>query len=97
MEGVSEFIAQATGNPQMQYMWGALVGQAMREREINKYNGLVKGGVYVNRLEAEEGVDAQNKTFSGTRVGKRYHDMPDTLFSVSATEIKTKYNSQKAR
>ena len=53
VEGVSDFIAQATGNPQMQYMWGALVGQAMREREINKYNGLVKGGVYVNRLEAE--------------------------------------------
>ena len=75
VEGVSDFIAQATGNPQMQYMWGALVGQAMREREINKYNGLVKGGVYVNRLEAEEGVDAQNKTFSGSWVGKRYHDM----------------------
>lgn len=37
VEGVSDFIAQATGNPQMQYMWGALVGQAMREREINKY------------------------------------------------------------
>lgn len=97
VEGVSDFIAQATGNPQMQYMWGALVGQAMREREINKYNGLVKGGVYVNRLEAEEGVDAQNKTFSGSWVGKRYHDMPDSLFSVSDSEIKAYYNSHKAR
>ncbi len=78
-------------------MPGALVGQAMREREINKYNGLVKGGVYVNRLEAEEGVDAQNKTFSGSWVGKRYHDMPDSLFSVSDSEIKAYYNSHKAR
>ena len=69
----------------------------MREREINKYNGLVKGGVYVNRLEAEEGVDAQNKTFSGSWVGKRYHDMPDSLFSVSDSEIKAYYNSHKAR
>lgn len=96
VENVGNFLAQAAGNPQMQYMWSALVDQAIREREINKYSGLVKGGVYVNQLEVAEGVDAQNKTFSGNWVGKRYHEMPDSLFKVSDSEIKAYYDGHKA-
>lgn len=92
---VSQFLAEAERNPQAQQAWAQLNKQARMEREIAKYLGLIKGGVYVNALEVANGVDAANNTYAGKWAGKKFSAVPDSLFQVKSSEIKAYYNSHK--
>ncbi len=92
---VSDFLSQAEYNPQASQAWAMLNEQARQERAVTKYNALVMGGAYVNKLEVAEGVKAANNTFKGEWVSKPYSSMPDSLFTVSASEIKAYYNARK--
>lgn len=92
---VSQFLAHAETNPQAADAWAQINEQARLEREVQKYLGLVKGGVYVNSLEVAEGVKAANNTFAGKWAGKKYSAVPDSLFKVSSSDLKAYYNSHK--
>ena len=92
---VSEFLAQAETNPQAAQVWTQLNEQARTEREIQKYFGLVKGGVFVNALEVERGVKTANDSFAGKWAGKKYTDVPDSLFQITSADMKAYYNSHK--
>ena len=92
---LADFLAQAQSNPQIQQTWDYINSQAVLEREFAKYMGLVKGGAYVNSLEVEGGVNHANHTFSGKVATKTYASLPDSLFKVSANEIKAYYNEHK--
>ena len=89
---VSQFLAHAETNPQAADAWAQINEQARLEREVQKYLGLVKGGVYVNLLEVAEGVKAANNTFAGKWAGKKYSAVPDSLFKVSSSDLKAYYN-----
>ena len=80
---------------QAQQAWAQLNEQARMEREIAKYLGLIKGGVYVNALEVANGVNAANNTYSGKWAGKKYSAVPDSLIQVKSGDIKAYYNSHK--
>ena len=95
VEAVSEFLAQAETNPQAAAMWAQLVDQARAEREVAKYLAVVKNGVYANSAEVAQGVEAANRTFSGKFVACNYASQPDSLFTVSGSEIKKYYNQHK--
>lgn len=92
---VSEFLLQAETNPQAQQMWAQLNEQIRMEREVQKYLGLLRGGVNVNSLEVANGVAAANDTFSGKWAGKKYSAVPDSLIKVSNSDLKSYYNSHK--
>ena len=92
---VSQFLAQAETNAQAQAAWQALNEQARLERLFQKYMGLVRGGTYVNALEVESGVASANNTYSGKWVGKKYASLPDSLFTVSSSEMSAYYKSHK--
>ena len=92
---VGQFLAQAETNAQAQQAWAQLNEQARMEREIAKYLGLIKGGVYVNALEVANGVNAANNTYSGKWAGKKYSAVPDSLIQVKSGDIKAYYNSHK--
>lgn len=95
MAAVGQFLAQAETNAQAQQAWAQLNEQARMEREIAKYLGLIKGGVYVNALEVANGVNAANNTYSGKWAGKKYSAVPDSLIQVKSGDIKAYYNSHK--
>ena len=92
---VGQFLAQAETTAQAQQAWAQLNEQARMEREIAKYLGLIKGGVYVNALEVANGVNAANNTYSGKWAGKKYSAVPDSLIQVKSGDIKAYYNSHK--
>ena len=92
---ISQFLAQAETNPEAANAWAQLNEQARLEREVQKYFGLVKGGVYVNSLEVARGVEAANKSFSGKWAGKKFSAVPDSLVKVSSGDVKAYYNSHK--
>lgn len=97
VEAVRQFLAQAETDPQAQLAWAQLNEQICSERAFQKYLGLVRGGAYVNSLEVARGVEAANETFSGKWFGKRYLTVPDSLFEVSSSEIRSYYKAHKNR
>lgn len=92
---VSQFLAESESNPQAAAAWAQLVEQLQLESMMQKYYGLVKNGAYVNALEVAQGQKAQNETRSGKWVVKRYTSMPDSLFTISSSEIKDYYAANK--
>lgn len=92
---IAEFLSQVDDNYQMQQTWAYINDQAVLEREIAKFMGLVKGGVYVNKLEVAEGVEHANNTYTGKIAGRKYSSVPDSLFTVSKSEMKKYYDSHK--
>ena len=92
---VSEFLMQAETNPQAQQAWMQLNEQLRAEREAQKYYGLLRNGVFINRLEVEEGVEGMNKAYTGKWIGKRYAAVPDSLISVTAADLKAYYKAHK--
>lgn len=92
---VSDFLTQAEANPQAAQAWAQLNEQARMEREMQKFFGLVRGGVYVNALEVARGVEAANDTYAGKWAGKKYSEVPDSLFNVSDSDLRAYYNSHK--
>ena len=92
---VHQFLSEAEANAQAQQAWAQLNEQARLERGVQKYFGLVKGGVYVNSLEVARGVEAANKSFSGKWAGKKFSAVPDSLIQLKSSDIKAYYNSHK--
>lgn len=95
VEAIGQFLAQAETNPEAAQAWAQLNDQIRMETLFQKYAGLVKGGVYVNTLEVDRGVESANNTYSGKWAGKRYSSVPDSLVSVTNSDLKAYYDSHK--
>ena len=92
---VHQFLSEAEANAQAQQAWAQLNEQARMEREVAKFLGLIKGGVYVNSLEVANGVNSANNTYAGKWAGKKYSAVPDSLIQLKSSDIKAYYNSHK--
>ena len=92
---VHQFLSEAEANAQAQQAWAQLNEQARMEREVAKFLGLIKGGVYVNSLEVANGVNFANNTYAGKWAGKKYSAVPDSLIQLKSSDIKAYYNSHK--
>ncbi len=92
---VSSILAQMSSNPQSQQMWEDLNSKAVLTRLNEKFNGLIKAGTYVNKLEVAQGVNSANETRNGRIVMLNYNTVADSLAIVSDAEIKAYYNAHK--
>ena len=92
---VHQFLSEAEANAQAQQAWAQLNEPARMEREVAKFLGLIKGGVYVNSLEVANGVNSANNTYAGKWAGKKYSAVPDSLIQLKSSDIKAYYNSHK--
>ncbi len=94
---VTEFLAQAEGNAEMQRVWNLIDKQARIERASNKYMDLVRGGAYANALTLNKGIVAENNTYKGHFVACKYSSVADSLVKVSKSEIKKYYKAHKSQ
>lgn len=92
---VSQFLAQAESDPQARAAYEQLLEQLHLESQLQKYHGLVQNGVFVNKLEVAQGVKSANEKRNGKWVSKRYAQVPDSLFTVTDSEIKAYYEAHK--
>ena len=67
--------------------------QIAKDRLVNKYNNLIKKGLYVTTTQAEDYFSQQGKTVNGRFVYKSYSSIPDTDISITDAEIQEYYNS----
>ncbi|MDF2449093.1 MAG: peptidylprolyl isomerase [Bacteroidota bacterium] len=79
-------------NPEQEKFWQQLEKSILEVRAAEKYNNLIKKGMYVTTAEAKDQFIAQNKQVNASFVLKRYTSVSDSAVKVSEDEIKAYYN-----
>ena len=95
IQAVTSFLAQVASMPEYQSMWSYMTEQAVAERLMSKYMGLVKAGSYANKLEVAQGVTATNESRDGRMVVLPYTNVDNASVEVTDAEINNFYNSRK--
>lgn len=71
------------------------VNRIVNERLFEKYNNLVKKGVYINTLEAKDEYYRQTQKVTINYVTKTYESMVDSLVTVSDKDLKAYFDKHK--
>jgi peptidyl-prolyl cis-trans isomerase D len=79
-------------NAEQEKFWKQLEKSILEVRAAEKYNNLIKKGLYVTSSEAKDAFIAQNKQVNASFVMKRYADVSDSTVKVSEDEISAYYN-----
>lgn len=82
-------------NADQEKFWKQLETTVLEVRTAEKYNSLIKKGLYVTTAEAKNAFIAQNKQVNVDFVMKRYFAIPDSAVKVSDDEIAKYYNAHK--
>ncbi len=67
----------------------------VNERLYEKYNNLVRGGIYINTLDAKDEYYRQKQNVRFNYVVKEYTSVADSLVNVSDADLKAYYNEHK--
>lgn len=79
-------------NAEQEKFWKQLEKSILEVRAAEKYNSLIKKGLYVTKAEAKDQFIAQNKQVNASFVMKRYAEVADSTVKVSDDEISAYYN-----
>lgn len=75
--------------------WVVFEKAIQEERVQNKYYNLVKGGLYISRVEAKDEFISRNRTYSMRFVSLPYGTITDSTISISDGELTSYYNANK--
>lgn len=95
VQAVTSFLAQVSTMPEYQSMWSFMNEQAVAERLMSKYMGLVKAGTYANKLEVAQGVTAANESRNGRMVVLPYTNVDNSSVEITDAEINNYFNAHK--
>jgi peptidyl-prolyl cis-trans isomerase D len=82
------------GNQQRMF-WMYLENLIYKERKNQKYNTLLRQGLYTTNLEADRRMKEMNTSVNFDYVVRRYNEIPDSLVSVSDADVKQYYKEHK--
>lgn len=91
---LGQWVGQMT--PEQTKFWKQLETSISEVRAAEKYNSLVKKGMYVTSAEAKDAFIAQTKQVNTSYVMKRYASVSDSAVKVSEEDINNYYNKHKA-
>lgn len=80
-------------NEEQEASWVKLEGAIKEARIAEKYNNLIKFGLYTTTSEAKSAYLEKNKTFSVKYVVQKYNSLSDSSVSVKEEDIKNYYNT----
>ena len=75
--------------------WIVFESGIKQERIAEKYNNLIKEGLYVTNNQAKQDYIAKNKNIKFKYVVQRYNSIPDSAISVTEADIKKYYDEHK--
>ncbi|MFL5754575.1 MAG: SurA N-terminal domain-containing protein [Bacteroidia bacterium] len=87
---LNSFVQQMT--PEQEKFWKSLEDQIREVRLVEKYNGLIKKGVYATTAQARNDYMAQTHSMNMKFVVKRYSSLADSAVQVTDEEIRKYYN-----
>lgn len=79
-------------NAEQEKFWQQLEKSILEVRAAEKYNNMIKKGLYVTAAEAKDVFIAQNKQVNASFVLKRYTSVSDSTVKVTDEEITAYYN-----
>lgn len=79
-------------SPEQEKFWKSLEDAVLEVRTAEKYNNLIKKGIYVTTAEAKDAFIAQTKQMNVDFVMKRYNTVSDSAVKVSDEDIQNYYN-----
>lgn len=91
---LGQWVGQMTG--EQSKFWKQLEGSVADIRTAEKYNTLIKKGLYVTTAEAKDAFVAQTKQVNSSFVMKRYTSVSDSAVKVTEDEINNYYNKHKS-
>jgi peptidyl-prolyl cis-trans isomerase D len=91
---LGQWVGQMNGDQAR--FWKQLETSISDLRTAEKYNALIKKGLYVTTAEAKDAFVAQTKQVNTSYVIKRYASVSDSTVKVSEEEINNYYNKHKA-
>lgn len=83
-------------NVEQEKMWKQIEKSILEVRAAEKYNNLIKKGLYVTTAEAKDAFIAQNKQVNAAFVMKRYDSVSDSTVKVTEDEIAAYYNKHQS-
>jgi peptidyl-prolyl cis-trans isomerase D len=92
---VTEFLKKLDVNTEQGQQWLQFEKGIKAERVNNKYNTLVKAGMYITKAEARTNYVDMNRLAKFQYVTKRYSDVSDSTVKFDDSDLKTYYNAHK--
>ncbi|MBC7411669.1 MAG: SurA N-terminal domain-containing protein [Bacteroidia bacterium] len=92
---VVQFLNNLDKNPEGKAQWLDFEKGIKAERLSNKYNTLVKAGMYITKAEAQDNYVDMNRLAKFQYVTKRYSDVLDSTVKFDDSDLKTYYNAHK--
>jgi len=94
---VISFLKRMETDEDLKKRWIAFEKDIAKLRRNEKYNNLIKKGLYVTKAEAESDYLAKNQSATIRFVLKRYSSVADSTVEVSDSDIKKYYNANKSK
>ncbi|WP_371327596.1 SurA N-terminal domain-containing protein [Mucilaginibacter sp. PPCGB 2223] len=82
------------GDPRRQE-WDAFIDQLINGKKAEKYLALIKNGVYVNSLDAQDDYEAKNRLVNFKYVTADYASVPDAKVTLTDDDYKSYYDEHK--
>jgi peptidyl-prolyl cis-trans isomerase D len=89
---VIQFLKNKNNDPKASEQWAAFEKALKEKRIAEKYNDLVKGGLYITKDEAKDNFLDMNRTASVKYVMIPFASLADTTIQVSDADLKAVYN-----
>jgi len=96
--GLIEFLGRmkvAKADDPMKKNWSAFVDQLVDGKKAEKYLALVKNGIYVNSLDAQDDYEAKNRLVNFKYVTADYASIPDAKVTLTDDDYKSYYDEHK--
>ena len=94
---VISFLKRMETDEDLKKRWIAFEKDISKLRRSEKYNNLIKKGLYVTSAEAKADYLAKNQSTTIKYVLKRYSSVADSTVEVSDSDIKKYYNENKSK
>lgn len=79
-------------NEQQEAAWSDLEKAVKQDRISEKYNNLIKKGLYFTKLQAKQEYIATNKIYNIHYFVKKYNSIPDSVVKVTDADLTAYYN-----
>ncbi len=81
--------------PENKVQWDEFQRALIQQRITDKYNGLIKSGLYVTHFETKEAYLDANRKYNIKYVAKNYNQLSDSMVTYDDGDLKSYYNEHK--
>lgn len=92
---IAQFFTRMEDDEDLKTKWIAFEQDIAKLRRSEKYNNLIKKGLYVTKAESENDYLAKNESATIQYVLKRYNTVADSTIKVTDADVKAYYNDNK--